>query len=49
MKAFLLACLAIAVIAGGAWYGLREIAPYSSAQQQTSQNVRLGDEGPIEE
>lgn len=40
MKAFLLACAAIAVIAFGADYGL-EYVGFSSAERQSTDSVRL--------
>ena len=40
MRAFLLACAAIAVISVGAWYGLTEVYN-SSGTQLESDSVRL--------
>ncbi|MEM6679026.1 MAG: hypothetical protein AAF675_14260 [Pseudomonadota bacterium] len=42
MKAFLMAVVAAAVISVGAWYGLNEVLPWSSADAfQKSDSVRL--------
>ncbi len=40
MRAMILAFLAIAVIAVGAWYGLEEIG-FSTAEETAGPNVRL--------
>ena len=41
MKAFLFAAVAVAVIGVGAWYGLEEVAPFSTAERQSAPSVRL--------